>query len=80
MMTPKEVLAYQKAQPFRPFKIHMASGQTFEIRHPEMLRTGKTTVVVFSLVADSPELYDHWDTVSLMLIERLSHLDVPAEA
>jgi hypothetical protein len=31
--------------------------------------------VVLSLVEDEPELYDHWDTVSLMLIENTSHLD-----
>ena len=31
MMTPKIVLDYIRAEPFRPFRIHMASGQTFDI-------------------------------------------------
>jgi hypothetical protein len=55
----------------------MASGTTFDIRHPEMIKVGKTDVVIFSLVSDDPELYDHWNTVSLVLIESVSHLDAP---
>jgi len=31
-------LATCKAQPFRPFRIRMNSGRTFDIRHPEMVR------------------------------------------
>ncbi len=74
-MTSKEILAYVRAKPFRPFQIHMASGRTFEIRHPEMVHVGKNDLVIFSLVSDEPEVHDHWDTVSLMLIEFISHLD-----
>ena len=64
-----------KAEPFRPFRIHMASGRTFDIRHPEMVKVGKSDIVIFSLVTDDPEIHDHWNTVSLLLIELVSHLD-----
>ncbi len=77
MMTSKEILAYVRAEPFRPFRIHMASGRTFDIRHPEMVRVGRNDLVIFSLVSDQPGVYDLWDTVSLMLIEFISHLDAP---
>ena len=30
MMMPKEVIDHVTAEPFRPFRIHMASGRTFE--------------------------------------------------
>jgi hypothetical protein len=53
----------------------MASGRMFDIRHPEMVRVGKNDLVIFSLVSDQPEIHDQWDTVSLMLIEFISHLD-----
>jgi hypothetical protein len=78
MMTPRELFAYLRAEPFRPFRIHMASGRTFDIRHPEMVRVGKTDLVIFSLVSDEPNVHDKWDTVSQFLIEHISHLEPQA--
>jgi hypothetical protein len=75
MTTSNALLGYLKAEPFRPFRIQMASGRTFDIRHPEMLKVGKSNIVVFTLVSDDPQIFDDWDTVSLMLIETVSHLD-----
>lgn len=77
MISPSTMKAYLKSQPFRPFRIHMASGSTFEIRHPEMVRQGRSDIVIFTFLAEDPEIYDHWQTVSLMLIEHISFLDVP---
>jgi len=75
MIAPQELMSYLKAEPFRPFRIHMASGQTFDIRHPEMARVGRNFLIIFTFVSDRPELLDRWETVSLMLMERISHLD-----
>lgn len=77
MFSPQELLSYVKAEPFRPFRLHMASGRTFDVRHPEMLRVGKASLIIFSFVSDSPEIYDHWDTVGILLVESISHLDSP---
>ena len=71
------MLAYTKAEPFRPFRMHMASGKTFDVRHPEMAKVGRTNVLVFSFVSDQPEVFDEWQTVSLMLIESVQHLETP---
>ena len=80
MMTPRSVLEYVKAEPFRPFRVHMASGKTFDIRHPEMLRVGRTNALVFSFVSDEPDVFDEWRSVSLMLMEFISHLELPVSA
>jgi hypothetical protein len=40
-MSAREVLDYVKDQPFRPFRILMNSGRSYEIRHPEMVRVGR---------------------------------------
>jgi hypothetical protein len=76
-MTPQEVLNYVQAQPFRPFRIRMNSGRTFDIRHPEMVRVGKRDVLIFTFVSDSPLVYDQWANVSLLLIESLAPLEQP---
>ena len=75
MMTPASVLTYVKAEPFRPFRIRMASGQTFDVRHPEVVRVGRSNLLVFSFVSDQPDVFDEWQSVSLMLTESISHLE-----
>jgi hypothetical protein len=74
-MSPREVLSYVRAEPFRPFRIHVASGRTFDIRHPEMVRVGARDMIVFKFVSETPDIYDAWDTVGLLLIESISHLE-----
>ncbi len=75
MMTPQTVLGYVKAEPFRPFRIHLASGRTFDIRHPEMIKVLRSNVLVFKATGDTPEIPDEWESVSLMLTESISHLE-----
>jgi len=74
-MTPQEVLNYVQAQPFRPFRICMNSGRSFDIRHPEMVRVGRRDILIFTFVSDSPDVYDRWANVSLLLIESISPLE-----
>ena len=35
-----------KERPFKPFRIVMSSGQTYEVRHPEMAFVTKTDLLV----------------------------------
>lgn len=76
-MTPQEILNYLKAQPFRPFRIQMNSGRTFDIRHPEMVRLGRRDMLIFTFVSDLPDVYDRWEDVSLLLVESLAPIEAP---
>lgn len=78
MISPQELLGYLKAKPFRPFRIHLASGETFDVRHPEMVRVGRNSLILFTFVSDNPDLYDRWETISFLLMERLSQPDAAA--
>ena len=53
----------------------MPGGRTFDIRHPEMVRVGTRDIIIFKYVGDTPEVYHDWDTVGLLLIESISHLE-----
>jgi hypothetical protein len=77
-MSPQQILTYLKDQPFRPFRIRMTSGRTYDIRHPKMAKVARDCVILFSLVSDNPEVVDHWETISLLLVESVSHLDAQA--
>ena len=70
---------YVRAQPFRPFRIVMNSGKSYDVRHPEMVRVSKDICVYFH--GDAPEApFERFEMVSLMLMEHLEHLDQPAPA
>jgi len=76
MIRPYEILDYLTAKPFQPFQIHMVSGKTYEIRHPEMVKVGATTLAAFTYLSKDETERDRWETVSLSLIERISGLDL----
>jgi hypothetical protein len=50
MMTFRKLVDYVTAEPFRPFRIKMASGQSFDIRHSEMILVGRSSVRVYTAV------------------------------
>jgi hypothetical protein len=65
--------SYQKAKPFRPYQIRMNSGQTYEVRHPEMLRMGHSAMLYFRY--DAEGFYLEWEMLSLDLVESVKHLE-----
>jgi hypothetical protein len=75
MMTFRKVGDYVAAEPFHPFRIKMASGQSFDIRHPEMILVGRNTVRVNTATGD--EVNEKWHDVSLMLMETIEPVDAP---
>jgi hypothetical protein len=79
MMTMKRIVNYVSAEPFRPFRINMASGKSYDIRHPEMVQVGRTTFTVFTWMSDEEdEAKEREQELSLILVESIEPLD-PAE-
>jgi hypothetical protein len=75
MMTFRQVGEHVTAEPFRPFRIKMESGAFFEIRHPEMILVGRTSVRVYTMAEGAPENGSRWHNVSLMLMETLEPIE-----
>lgn len=71
MITSNKVVEHVSAEPFRPFQIKMTSGQTFDIRHPEMILVGRTSIRVYTPPDGQNEAGERWKDVSLMLMESL---------
>lgn len=75
MMTAERIVNYMTAEPFRPFRIKMASGETFEIRHPEMIQVGRTTSTIFTWMDeanDDPKERER--EISILLVESIEPL------
>ena len=80
-MTFQRIAKYVGAEPFRPFRISMASGKVFEIRHPEMVQVGRTIMTIFTYLSDDAEASKEREhEVSMLLIESIEPLDVKSAA
>ena len=76
MMTYQRLGSYVTAEPFRPFRIQMTGGRTFEIRHPEMISVGRSTAHICTAMSDDPkQAKERQVEVSLLLIESIEPLN-----
>jgi hypothetical protein len=79
MITFQRLARYVGAEPFRPFRINMASGQNFEIRHPEKIAVNRKLALIFTYMSDDPEQARQREhEVSLLLMESVEPLNVPS--
>jgi hypothetical protein len=65
-LTIEKLREVHKAQPFRPFELHMADGRSLRVDHPEFLATspsGRTAVVYL------PD--DRLEIVDLLLVSSI---------
>ena len=76
-MTYEELFEYVDAEPFRSFRIQMVSGRNFDVRHPEMIRVGANSVVVFQHLEQDELVYENFKMLGLNLIESIEHVDSP---
>jgi hypothetical protein len=81
MITFQRIASYVGAEPFRPFRITLAGGRTFDIRHPEMIQVGRTTMTIFMFLSeDGDEATQRQVEVSLLLTESVEPLDGASQA
>jgi len=74
-MRPDDLLSWTRATPFVPFRIRLNSGRTFDIRHPEMLRVGRSSVNVYTFAGEPTDPFERMDMLSLILIESIEPLE-----
>ena len=77
-MRAKELIDHQKIRPFQPFRVIMNDGKTYDVRHPELIKVTKTTLLYF--YADDKGEIDRWKAISVLLIETIVHIDAAAAA
>jgi hypothetical protein len=76
MMSYQRLGSYVTGEPFRPFRIQMTGGRTFEIRHPEMISVGRSTAHIYTAMSEDPQQAGEREIeVSLLLIESVEPLD-----
>jgi hypothetical protein len=58
-------------RPFVPFRIITSDGTVYEVRHPDLVMPGLTSVIIGYPAEQAPYAYSRWDVVSMQHIIRL---------
>lgn len=74
------VQVHAKAEPFRPFRLQVVAGRTFDVRQPEEIKVGRSCVHFFSYLEEDRTIFETCDYVSLMMLESITDLDSAASA
>jgi hypothetical protein len=74
-MRSDDLLTWVRAAPFAPFRIRLNSGRVFEIRHPEMLKVGRTSAHVYTYASAPEDPYEKVEMISLVLIESIEPIE-----
>jgi hypothetical protein len=70
-MRPDDIFSFLRARPFRPFRLVVLERISFDIRHPELVSVGRSTI----LFPQSPETEGEEKTaVALLHISRIETL------
>jgi hypothetical protein len=71
-MAPEELLKALRERPFRPFRIALADGRVFEVRHPELVLPGRRSAIIgIPAPGEVEACYDDRITIDLLHIVNL---------
>ncbi len=70
-MRPDDIRAHLRKQPFRPIRIYVSDGSSYDVRHPEMMFVTRTEVVIGLDAGDDdiPERSAYCDPIHITRIE-----------
>jgi hypothetical protein len=78
-MRPEDIRDFVQRRPFRPFRITLTDGRTYEVHHPELAMVGRSAVTVGIPRPSDPEpVYDRLVTISLLQIMEVEALGTTA--
>ena len=67
-MRPQDIQQFLRKVPFRPFRLTLTDGRTYDVRHPELLAIGRSSLIV-GLPEDKEEpFFDDYVVVSLLQV------------
>ena len=74
-MSRDDINSYLRERPFRPFRLLLSNGTTYEIRHPELAFPTLSSVILGIPATNSPlPSADYAVHVSLMHIVQIDHI------
>lgn len=72
-MRPDELKEIIHIRPFRPVRLHLSDGTTFDIRHPEMALLSRSIIAVATKARNG--IAEEIEYISLLHIVRAEHIN-----
>ncbi|MGD0768184.1 MAG: hypothetical protein ABSB42_08315 [Tepidisphaeraceae bacterium] len=73
-MTSEDVLQELERAPFVPLRLHLASGQTIDIRYPQTAWIRQNTILIVHPLTKGTQAIGNYDVIALRLIERIEQV------
>lgn len=77
-MNAADVVRILRASPFRPFRIQMANGDQFEIRHPEMAIVSSSVIALGLPRPEGGDIAEGIVHLSISHVDRLEEIEQPS--
>lgn len=74
----EDIRALTRATPFRPFRVHLTNGETYDIRHPDMIVASLGAAHIAVPGPGDAAAADRVLIVSLVHIMKITDLPEPA--
>jgi len=74
-MGPEEIKTILGERPFKPFRIHMSDGASYEVRHPEMVLVAKRQLVVGLTKSRGEDVPEQIAFVNILHITRIEPIN-----
>jgi hypothetical protein len=76
-MRPDDIRNFLDKRPFQPFRITLTDGRSYEVRHPELVMIGRSSIVIGLPAAEESEpVFDRFVTVSLIHIMQIEPVEL----
>jgi hypothetical protein len=77
MFTPQIIKDRLKGAPFVPMQIVLSTGETYDVRHPDLVFVGEREIHVGTPSHKGPGIYKSSSRVALLHIVELRDLETP---
>lgn len=74
MFTPEEIQTRARVRPFQPFQIKTSDGESYEVRHPDLIWIGRRFVCIGILGPRSQQFFEKEVRIALMHITAIEDL------
>jgi hypothetical protein len=73
-MTAEELHQTLHRKPFKPFRVYLKDGRTYDIRFPEINIVAQAAFSIGIPEPGADPFADHFDTVSIQMVDRVEGL------
>jgi hypothetical protein len=75
-MSHEDLQAVARKDPFKPFRVILTTGATYDIRHPDLIMIGRRSAVIGFAKDEGGTIYDRATWVDLLHIVGVEELPV----